>query len=100
MVEAAFVRLQQLAGILAAIAVTLANRLGAELRALLWHPGIVHHHNHRRHTDCAACGAHGVIAFTNRQRDPLVPRDGTDERWLDCEMEPSLGVDFPSPASQ
>ena len=41
-VEAAFLRLQQLVRVLAAIAVAFANRFRAELRALLRHPGKVH----------------------------------------------------------
>lgn len=77
-VEAAFVQFQQLARILAAIAVALANRLGAELRTLLRHLGEVHCHNHRRHADRATRSAHGIVAFAHRQRDPLVPGDGTD----------------------
>src|SRR5438876_6853468 len=49
-VEAAFVRLQHLARVLAAVVVALTNRLRAQLRALLRHLGEVHRRNHRRHT--------------------------------------------------
>jgi hypothetical protein len=55
-VEAAFLRLEQLAGVLATVAVAIANRLRAELRALLRHLGEVHGDNNRRHTDWAARG--------------------------------------------
>ena len=77
-VEAAFVRAQQRAGVLAAVAVALADVLRAELRALLRHLGVVHRHDDRRHADRAAHGVHGVVAVANRQRDPLVPSDGTE----------------------
>ena len=40
-VQAAFVRVQQRAGVLAAVAVALADGTGAELRALLGHLGVV-----------------------------------------------------------
>ena len=59
-VQAAFVRLEQLARVLAAVAVALANCLRAELRALLRHFGEVHRDNHRRHADRTTCGAHEV----------------------------------------
>src|SRR6059036_2870619 len=62
MIEAAFVRLQHLACVLAAVAVALTNRLRAELRALLRHLGEVHRHNYRRHADLAAHRLHGVVS--------------------------------------
>src|SRR5258708_7410547 len=45
-VEAAFVRAQQLAGVLTTIAVAPANRLCSALWALLGHLGEVHRHAH------------------------------------------------------
>ena len=77
-VEAAFVRAQQRAGVLAAVAVALADGAGAELRALLRHARVVHRHDDGRHADRAAHGAHGVVPVANRQRDPFVPRDGAE----------------------
>src|ERR1035438_2867513 len=77
-VEAAFVRVQQAARVLAAVAVALADGAGAELRALLRHTRIVHRDNDGRHADRAARGAHGVVAGANRQRDPFVPHDGAE----------------------
>ena len=57
---------EQLAGVLAAVVVPLANRFPAELR------------DHRRHADRSVRGAHKIVAVANRQHDPLVPGDGKD----------------------
>src|SRR5207302_8272198 len=70
-VEAAFLRPQQLACVLATVGIALANRLRAELRTLLRHLGEVHRHDHRRHADRTAHGLHRVVLRSNRQRDPL-----------------------------
>ena len=67
-VEAAFVRVQQHAGILAAVAVALADVLRAELRAFLPHARIVYGFDDGRHANRAA--ATGDAA----------PRDGKWER--------------------
>ncbi len=72
-VQAALVRTQQRAGVLAAVAVALADRAGAQLRALLRHPGEVHGHDDRRHADRAAHRAHCVVAVADGKRDPFVP---------------------------
>ena len=78
MVEVAFVRVQQSARVLAAVAVTLADVFCAELGALLRHFGKVHRHDDGRHTNHAVGGAHGVVTGANWQLDPLAPSDGTD----------------------
>ena len=72
-VEVALGRVQQAAGVLAAVTVALTDVLGAELRALLGHLGEVHGHDDRRHTDGAARSPDSIIALTHRQRDPLRP---------------------------
>ena len=68
------------AGVLAAVAVALADVPGAELRALLRHLGEVHRHDDRRHADRAAHGTHGVVAVADGQRDPFVPGDWAELR--------------------
>jgi len=72
-VEAALVRAQQHAGVLATVAVAFANGLGAELRALLRHAGEVHGDNDGRHANLAADGVDGVVVRTDRKGDPFVP---------------------------
>ena len=57
MVQASFIRLKQLARVLATIAVAFANVLRAELRTLLRHFGEVHSDNDRGHADWSARGA-------------------------------------------
>jgi hypothetical protein len=78
MVQAAFIRVQQASGVLAAVVVALADRLGAEARAPLRHFGIVHRHNDRGHTDLAANGMHRFVLFTDGQCNPLLPGYWTD----------------------
>src|SRR5207247_642523 len=77
-VEAALIRAQHAAGVLAAVAVALPDRAGAELRALLRHLGIVDCHDDGRHADGTANGMHHLILVTNGQRDPLLPGYWTD----------------------
>ncbi len=78
MVEAAFARLQQLSGVLAAIPITLANSPGAEFGTAPWHLGEVHGHNHGGHPDRAAHGLHRVIGGADGQSDPFLPGHGPD----------------------
>ena len=77
-VEAAFVGTQDAASVLAAVVVALADGAGAELGALLRHFGEVDGDNDGRHADCAAHGVNGVVLRADGERDPLVPRYGTD----------------------
>src|SRR6185295_589310 len=72
-IETAFVRVQQHAGVLAAIAVALANVLRAELRPLLRHARVVDRHDDSRHADRPARGAYKRVVLADWQRDPLVP---------------------------
>src|ERR1035441_6719139 len=57
-VEAAFLGAQHAPRVLTAVAVTLANGAGAQLRALLWHLGVIHRHDHSGHTNRTADGLH------------------------------------------
>src|ERR1035441_1181937 len=77
-VQAALVRVQEPASILAAVAIALAYGLGAQLRALLRHLGIVHRHDDGGHTDLAANGMHRLVLVAHGQGDPLLPVYGTD----------------------
>src|SRR2546428_305013 len=78
MIEAAFLGFEEFARVLATVVVALANRAGAELRALLGHLREIHRDNHRGHADWAAHGLHRVVLRTNRQGDPLLPTHWTD----------------------
>jgi len=77
-VQAALLRAQEAAGVLAPVAIALADCPGAELRALLGHLGEVDRHDHGRQADCAAHGMHYLILVTDGERDPLLPGYGTD----------------------
>jgi hypothetical protein len=74
-VEAAFGRMQQAAGVLAAVAVALAYVSRVQLRALLRHARVIHRHNHSRHADGTVRSMHELVLRPDWQRDPLVPRD-------------------------
>ena len=73
-VEAALVRVQEAARVLATVAVALANGAGAELRALLRHLGEVNRHDDRRHANGATNRVDGVILLADWQTNPFVPR--------------------------
>ena len=77
-VQAALGGMQQAAGVLAAVAIALANGAGGKLRPPARHAGIVHRHNHGRHPDGPARRADGVVARANGQRDPFRPRHRPD----------------------
>src|ERR1051326_4531296 len=76
-IDAAFLGTQRATGVLATIAVALANVARRECRALLRHLRVVRAHDDRRHADRPARRVNTVVLLTNRQRDPLVPRHGT-----------------------
>src|SRR3954470_11725620 len=78
MVNVALIRLEQRASVLATIAVTVANVLRAELRALLWHSREIRQHDYRRHTNGTAHGVDRSVLLANRQTDPFIPLHGTD----------------------
>src|SRR6266404_138432 len=78
MVQAALIWAQYAAGVLTAVVVALADGLGAQLRALLRHLGIVYRHDDRGHTNLAANGMHRLVLFADRQSDPLLPGYWTD----------------------
>src|SRR3954468_6197378 len=78
MVNVALIRLEQCASVLATIAVTVANGLRAELRALLWHSREIRQHDYRRHTNGTAHGVDRSVLLANRQTDPFIPLHGTD----------------------
>src|ERR1035441_7128070 len=67
-VQAALLRAEHTASILAAIAVALANGTGAELRMLLGHLGIVDSHDDGRHTNLAPNGMHRLVLVTDGPR--------------------------------
>src|ERR1039458_2564882 len=77
-VQAALVRLQEPASVLAAVSIALTDGLGAQLRALLRHLGIVHRHDDGRHANLAANGMHCLVLLADRQCDPLLPAYWTD----------------------
>src|SRR5207302_1741338 len=72
-IEAALLRLEQLAGVLATVTIALADRAGAELRTLLRHLRVIDRDDDGRHANGSAHGLHGVVLWTGRQRDPFVP---------------------------
>src|ERR1017187_414645 len=78
MVKATIRRVQDPASILAAVAIALADGLGAQLRALLRHLGIVHRYDNGGHTDRAANGMHRLVLIADWQLDPLLPGYWTD----------------------
>src|SRR6266536_998802 len=79
MVEAPFVRAQNPTGVLATITVALADRLGAQLRALLGHAREVHRDDNSRDADRTAHGLDRGVLRADRKGDPLLPPGGN---WL------------------
>src|SRR5512142_2738716 len=59
-VQAALVRAQDTAGVLAAVAVALTDGPGTELRALLGHLGVIYGHDDGRHTNLSPNGVDRV----------------------------------------
>src|SRR6185436_5340852 len=82
-VDAAFVGLQHRAGVLAAIAIALANSLRAELRTTLRHARKVRQHDNGRQANRPAHGVHRLIFVANGQTNPFSPRHGTNLLFAD-----------------
>jgi hypothetical protein len=72
-VQAAFIRAQLSAGVLAAVAVALADGAGAEFWAFLGHLGVVQCHDDSWHANGTTHGLHGGVVRANGQGEPFFP---------------------------
>ena len=61
-----------------AVAVSLTDALGAQLRALLGHLGVIGQHDDRRNAYTTVNGADRSVLLPHRQRDPFLPGDRAD----------------------
>ncbi len=78
MVDVAFVRREFATGVLADTTITIPDAARAEARTAERDFGVFHRDDHGRHTHRAARSVDGIVLFTNRKFQPVLPTHGHD----------------------